>query len=42
MTNVISETQASAAAAGSIFVYKGNNTNSILISYPTPEDIKAR
>ncbi len=41
MTNIISETQASAAAAGSVFVYKGNNTNSILISYPTPEDIKA-
>lgn len=42
MTQIISETQASAAAAGSVFVYKGNNTNSILISYPTPEDIKAR
>lgn len=32
---------ASAVAAGSIFVYKGNNTNSILISYPTPGDIIA-
>lgn len=30
---------ASAVAAGSIFAYKGNNTKSILISYPTPEDL---
>ncbi len=39
MFDIISETGASAAAAGSIFVYKGQNTNSILISYPTPDDI---
>jgi cyclase len=39
MTDTIRETGASAAAAGSVFVYKGGNTQSILISYPTPEDI---
>ncbi|MBI1266988.1 MAG: imidazole glycerol phosphate synthase subunit HisF [Cryomorphaceae bacterium] len=39
MFDIISETGASAAAAGSVFVYKGQNTNSILISYPTPADI---
>lgn len=41
MFSIIEETDVSAAAGGSVFVYKGNNTNSILISYPTPEDIKA-
>jgi len=39
MLNTIAETGASAAAAGSIFVYRGGNTQSILISYPTPTDI---
>lgn len=39
MFDIIGQTGASAAAAGSIFVYKGQNTNSILISYPTPDDI---
>lgn len=39
MLNTIVETGASAAAAGSIFVYRGGNTQSILISYPTPTDI---
>lgn len=42
MLSSIAETGASAAAAGSIFVYRGNNTKSILISYPTPKDILAR
>lgn len=42
MNETISETGASAAAAGSIFVYKDRNPNSILISYPTPEDIISR
>lgn len=39
MLATLAETGASAAAAGSIFVYRGNNTSSILISYPTPKDI---
>lgn len=39
MLNTIVEAGASAAAAGSIFVYRGGNTQSILISYPTPTDI---
>lgn len=39
MLNTIVESGASAAAAGSIFVYRGGNTQSILISYPTPTDI---
>lgn len=42
MLSSIAETGASAAAAGSIFVYRGNNTKSILISYPTPKDILVR
>lgn len=42
MLSCISETGASAAAAGSIFVYRGNNIKSILISYPTPKDILPR
>lgn len=41
MNNAIISTGASAAAAGSIFIYKDNNPQSILISYPTPEDIIA-
>ncbi len=39
MLSTIVECGASAAAAGSIFVYRGGNTQSILISYPTPADI---
>lgn len=39
MFQIIESAGVSAAAAGSIFVYKGQNTNSILISYPTPDDI---
>lgn len=42
MLSTISDTGASAAAAGSIFIYRGNNTKSIMISYPTSEDIKTR
>ncbi|WP_306640429.1 AglZ/HisF2 family acetamidino modification protein [Sanyastnella coralliicola] len=42
MNETISATGASAAAAGSIFVYKDRNPKSILISYPTPEDIISR
>lgn len=39
MLATIAESGASAAAAGSIFVFRGGNTQSILISYPTPADI---
>lgn len=39
MLATITESGASAAAAGSIFVFRGGNTQSILISYPTPADI---
>ena len=42
MTETIASTGASAAAGGSVFVYKGQDTRSILISYPTPEDIITR
>lgn len=35
----IAETGASAVAAGSLFAYRGNNTNSIMINYPTQEDL---
>ena len=39
MTETVSATGASAAAAGSIFVYKDRNPKSILISYPTSKEL---
>jgi cyclase len=39
MNKAIVHSGASAAAAGSIFIYKDRNPQSILISYPTPEDL---